>query len=47
MSAFEIALLIVNEKMYRAGMIDERTKEKIDVEIQKGLNKQECKDIIM
>lgn len=46
MSAFEIALLIVNEKMYRAGMIDERTKEKIDGEIQKGLKNKECKDIM-
>ena len=46
MSAFEISLLIINEKMHLAGIIDERTKEKIDQEIRNGLKNFEDKVII-
>ena len=38
MSALNILLLIVNEKMYVEGMIDQNTKDSIYKEIINGLN---------
>lgn len=46
MSAFEISLMIINEKIYQAGIIDKRTKEKIDQEMRNGLKNHQDKAII-